>query len=242
MVRGVPVGEQILLMTRPWGVSQSFVARLCSAALQDTQVIYAPLIDIVPCGMPPLLARYAGVIFTSANGVEAAPVAVDAGMPAYCVGRRTARRARAAGFRVQITAQDADDLVARIADLSPQGRLAHLSGRHTRGDIAARLGAAGIAVDARVVYDQQLRPLTAQALRALSGEVPVILPLFSPRTAAHLVSHVKEAPHTRIIALSGAVRDALGQARFAQVQIAAYPSGKDMVASIEKVLRGSRLS
>lgn len=237
---GSDVHEQILLMTRPRAASDAFVARLDPLVLRHTQVIVAPLIDIVPVGACPSLADVGGVIFTSANGVAAAPL--GAGLPAYCVGARTADAALRRGYAVKQTAQDADDLVARFDAGTVRGALVHLSGAHRRGEIAQRLTALGVPVSVHVLYDQPLQPLSDEAKDIFAGEVPVILPLFSPRTSAHLASQRVAAPRTTVIALSDAVAQPLPTQCFASVEVAAYPTGKEMVQHVEKQLRRDSLS
>jgi len=240
MAGGSDVHEQILLMTRPRAASNAFVARLNSSVLTSTQVVVAPLIEIVPKGPCPSLAGFGGVIFTSANGVAAAPL--GAGLPAYCVGARTADAATQRGYTVKQIAQDANDLVARFDADKVRGPLIHLSGAHRRGEIAQRLTALGVSVSVHVLYDQPLQPLPDEAKDIFAGEVPVILPLFSPRTAAHLARQRVVAPRTTVIALSDAVAQPLPTQCFASVEVAAYPTGKEMVQDVEKQLRRDSLS
>lgn len=85
----------------------------------------------------------------------------------------------------------------------------HLHGEHTRGDVAARLRAAGLAVEARMVYRQVELPLSDTAHALLQGEAPVILPLFSPRSARLLAGQI-EPPRApcRIVAISTATAQA----------------------------------
>ena len=74
-----------LLLTRPHPGAAQFLDRL-SPALRDGAVI-SPLIEIAPTGVGVDLAPFAGVIFTSANGVAHAPK--GDGRPAFCVGPQT---------------------------------------------------------------------------------------------------------------------------------------------------------
>lgn len=231
--------KQILLMTRPLAVSQKFVARLDRDVMRDVQVIYAPLIEIVKLAETPNLGSYSGVIFTSFNGVNFAPRGQE--MTAFCVGDRTAKQAEARGWDVKIIQQDADNLVREIVAAKVIGPLAHLSGAHRRGDIAGRLAAQDIRVDVHVLYDQPLCQLTPAAMRALAGEVPVILPLFSPRTSAHLGAQVQTAPATTAIAISSAVARAAQPAHFQKTVVVGAPTGHNMVTGIEKLLVNNRL-
>lgn len=232
--------DQILLMTRPLHDAKRFVAALDQDALRGVDVLYAPLLEIVPIAPVPDLDGYDGVIFTSGNAVTL--VQRSAAQACYCVGERTASQARAKGFDVRVTAHDAQDLVSQLGAINPPAPLVHVCGAHRRGDIAQRLLESGVQTDVAEIYDQRLMPLTAQACAALAGEVPVTLPLFSPRTAMHLAAQVKVALRTTVVALSVAVADAVSASRFGKVEVAALPSGKQMAAAIEKHLRNNTLS
>ncbi|MDF3607685.1 hypothetical protein PE067_16995 [Paracoccus sp. DMF-8] len=105
-----------------------------------------------------------------------------AGRPAICVGPRTAAVAGAAGFRATAGPGDAERLMPLVQDLGP-GWL-HLHGVHR----ARELPLPGVAV-----YDQQARALNDAALAALAGDQPVIVPLFSPRSAAIVADGARHA-------------------------------------------------
>ena len=85
-----------LLMTRPQGASERFVARLPQDLRQRLAPIYAPLIGIVPVTSGIGFADAKGLIFTSANGVQiAASLTRHRDLPCYCVGEATLRSSRA---------------------------------------------------------------------------------------------------------------------------------------------------
>lgn len=231
--------EQILLMTRPLLDAQNFVARL-GARVRDVQVIYAPLMEIVQSAPCPALNGVDGVIFSSANGVDAAPD--GAGMRAFCVGQRTTDRAARKGYDARLMGQDADQLVAALKKEATGTCLIHICGTHRRGQISERLQEYGMRVDVVQVYDQRMLPLTDQAQSALSGEVPVILPLFSPRTAAHFITQRGSACAATALVLSRAVAQVIPADVFDKVVIVPEPTGDAMIQGIEKWLYGNRLS
>ena len=229
---------QILLMTRPRDASERFVARLSQVARNALDVMYAPLLEIVPSGIPIDLAPDSTVIFTSGNGVRLAPA--GSGRAAFCVGRRTAENAQHRGWDVLHVAENADALVAGLsADFRPR-RAMHLAGTHRRGEIAARLAAHGWQVDVAELYEQRLRPLRPEAKTLLSGEAPVILPLFSPRTAAHLSRQIDALTNTQVIALSGAVSGALSKGLSEHVHVVQAPTGDMMAQYVEMRALGIR--
>ena len=100
-----------LLLTRPHPGAAQFLDRL-SPALRDGAVI-SPLIEIAPTGVGVDLAPFAGVIFTSANGVAHAPK--GDGRPAFCVGPQTTAAAAKAGWQAQMAGLDAQALIATLS-------------------------------------------------------------------------------------------------------------------------------
>lgn len=173
----------LILLTRPAAASARFAARLV-AALPQADVLICPLQEVcflewrVP-GTPP-----DALVLTSQNGAEAARRAGLAGLAglAYCVGDQTAEAARAAGFQAVSAAGDARALAALIGRQAP-GRLWHLRGEETAGDLAGALRPAGFDVTEIVTYRMQPAPLSDQARAALAGPRPVLVPIFSPRGA-----------------------------------------------------------
>lgn len=232
--------KPILLMTRPENSAERFLARLSPALLQRTRVIHSPLMQIVPTGETPDLSAAAGVIFTSAQGVALAPRGI--GRPAYCVGEITAKAARARAWHVRAHALTADDLVPAIEKMSPEGPLVHLAGRHRRGDIAGRLTASGTPTTVSVLYDQRLQNLTKEALAALSGEITAVVPLFSPRSAAHFATQVAPAGQIHCATLSQAVAQSLGPKWQTQVHCAPTPSGDELAQVVEMLLSRTSLT
>ncbi len=214
-----------LLLTRPRALSEEFAADLTGA-----DVVIAPLMEIVATGAAVQMDGVKGLIFTSQNAVPFAPAC---GLPAYCVGPRTAQIAQAAGFQVQVVERDADALVQALKDHPPQGSLLHIHGTHVRGDIAARLTAAGTQTNGVAAYDQKpCAPDTA--FRTALTRAPLIVPLFSPRSAALFA---QAAPivtaTTQIIALSHAVVDALPVNLRVQTQVLSAPNGVEMARAME---------
>ncbi|MGB3246857.1 MAG: uroporphyrinogen-III synthase [Sulfitobacter sp.] len=230
--------RQTLVMTRPRAAAERFVGGLSDDAMQDVEVIYAPLVRIVGTGAPVDLSGYGGVIFTSANAVAFAPEAN--GRRAYCVGSTTAAKARAAGWDVKAVEQNAEALIATFAKAMPKGPLMHLAGRHRRGGIDTRLSEMGVQVDVQVLYDQPLIRLSEEVRELLSGEGRLILPLFSPRTATHLASEIRTAPHVIAIVMSDAIAFPLRDVQFADIVKAAAPTGEEMALTVELQLRRNR--
>ena len=221
----------LILLTRPKAASVQFADAL-QKALGPVAIRIAPLMEIVASGDLPDLDKAGGLIFTSAAGV--AVFAAQTGrrdLPAWCVGARTAAAAAAIGLTAQSADGYADALVALLSQAAPQGRLLHLCGTHQRGDVAARLVAAGLAAQAYQIYDQRAVAPDAGFATALAHPGPVIAPLFSPRSATLFAQAAENAPVIPV-ALSNAVRDALPQAMAARALIAAQADAPAMIRAV----------
>ena len=213
-----PAPRPILLMTRPGDDSERTAARI------GADVIVAPILQIVPVDHDgEALARAPGLVFTSAHAVASA--GQGRGRPAICVGERTGQVAHDAGFSVIQGAGTADSLAPLIA-ASPVP-LVHPHGRQ----LAQRLAVPGV-----VVYDQRPQPLTARARAALMGARPVVVPVYSPRSARLLAGMAAGARAPLwLVAISDAAA-AAWTAPAARRAVADQPSGRAMDAAIRAML------
>jgi uroporphyrinogen-III synthase len=230
----MPAAAIPMILTRPDGSNDRFVAALSESVIAALQILNSPLIEIF--GLPDVPTRaQTAAIFTSSNGVGLAPH--GRGMVAYCVGAATCEAASRAGWTAFTVGQDADGLVSGLIAERPEGGLTHYCGVHTRGQVAERLTAAGLKVHAIPVYDQREMPLTVEAHKALGGSDPVIIPLFSPRTARLFVRQVKPAAPLWIVAMSRQVADEVTELEPAMLRIAAAPTLNDMADALEKLVQ-----
>lgn len=231
MARPHPVirPRPVLLMTRPRQASERFVASLPPAMQGAVQICVSPLLEIVPATAPPLIGQVAGVIFSSSNGVEVAKkLGIRSGSPAFCVGQRTTESAHSAGWNAHFCGDTANALVRELSQSVPEGRLVHLSGTYTRGDIAGRLGAAGVQVVNHAIYDQRPIALSDEAQAHLCGSNKVFLPLFSPRTAGLFASGAACSETVHAVAISPAAAEPLGRLPVASMRVAPRPSAQSL--------------
>lgn len=223
-----------LLLTRPLAAAQRFVAALEAARGGPVPAILSPILDIHPVAVA-LQPRPAGLILTSENAAARLGELGLEGLPAWCVGPRTAAVAQTQGASIREVGSNADSLVAALRAARPQGPLLHLRGEHARGDLAARLRAEGIDVGEAIAYRQGALPPTAEARAALRGAEPLVVPLFSPRSAMLLARWRPRAPLS-VVALSEAVADAAAPLRPAGLVVARAPEGAAMVeATIQAI-------
>nr|WP_239479655.1 uroporphyrinogen-III synthase [Actibacterium sp. 188UL27-1] len=226
-----------MLLTRPLEASQRF-----ADAVPEVPSVISPILRIVPLS-PVLPDAPAPVIFTSANGVWAfLQLRAAADQVAYCVGPRTARVAQDGGFRAISANGAVDDLEALIRAERPVGPLIYACGKVRTGDLDDRLRQTGSSVITCEVYDQAPQRLTETAQEILASARTVILPLFSPRSAALMsgASQAAKAP-LHLVFLSENVAAAWSGPPPKQYVIAPAPNMPAMVETV-KLLVGTRSS
>lgn len=232
-----------LLLTRPEADSVRFAAQLQAAGV-EVEPLIAPLmrIEVLPV---PVLAQDQAVIFTSRNGVWALPD--GAGRLAYVVGAATDAAAQRAGYVTRAADGDAEALFRRImADHAAgtfQGGLHHIRGRHARGDLAARLTAAGVPTGETVSYEQVAQHFDTAMEKRLEMPEKLMVALFSPRSAALFAkacARVQLRAPLYVSAFSNAVADALRPIKLAQCDVVPSPEAPLMIDSIRRQLRELR--
>ncbi len=227
-----------LALIRPEAASRALANRIEAAIGHKIPTLIAPVITVAPVPATYDPAPYAGLILTSANAVAFADGL--AGRPVWCVGTRTAQAARARGAIVQAQAPDAQALVDLILAKPPEGKLLWLRGTHVASDVAGNLATQGIETDAVVVYDQPAPPPDPALLDALTGNAPVILPLYSPRSARLIGQAITHpGPGVTAIALSPKIARTWQAATGQACGICSRPKGDEMERRIIAALRQS---
>ncbi|MEM9869688.1 MAG: uroporphyrinogen-III synthase [Pseudomonadota bacterium] len=217
-------------MTRPLDAGRAFVASLPTSVLSQVTVIETPLLRITPTGRSVDLGAEDAAIFTSANGVRFAPD--GAGRRAFCVGAATTRTAKDRGWTAVKSGETAEQLVVEMMSNPPDQRLFHLAGIHTRGNVAARLQAAGAQVEHVALYDQDRCTLTQAAHAALGRPGPTLVPLFSPRTAVQFFDAALDVRQARVLALSDAIADCAPELLRKDVVVSKAPTASAMVKAL----------
>ena len=234
-------GDVPVLLTRPEATATVFGQSLAKRFPGRIRAILAPLMQpefLAPSLPADLRESHAGVIFTSATAVAAAVRLGLTSGPAFCVGKQTAAQAKAAGFDAVSADGDAGVLVALVAARRPTGPLLHLCGTETRGDVAGQLSALGIPTVAMAVYRQRALPLSQAALAALRDAGPLIVPLFSPRSARLFADAVPPDLRAGILlaALSPAVAKAGAGISHDRLAVAPQPDAAGMLQAIGDLL------
>ncbi|RMD89137.1 MAG: uroporphyrinogen-III synthase [Alphaproteobacteria bacterium] len=200
-----------LLLTRPADRARAFLRKLETRLSPMPEVVIAPVMAIRPLPLPEGLARYRGVILTSAQAARLVSGLSD--VPAFVVGEETARAARAAGLDVQAVAETAAELLALLGARRPVAPLIHLRGAQTRLSFAEKLSSAGTETHEAVIYAQEPVPLSEEARALLARSAPIVAPLFSPMSAALLADRAQGAlAELHLVAMSAGVAEAWRQA------------------------------
>ncbi len=227
-----------LLLTRPAAASARFAERFAARFGPDWPVVTSPLTVLRFRDVPPPLDGVRTLVFTSEAGVEAfARLTVRRDFAAWCVGPRTAEQARAVGFAVREGPGDAGALIRAMVAARPAAPCLHVRGLHVAGDIADALNSVGIETLSAVLYDQAEEPMNTAASALLSGSRPVLLPLFSPRSARLLRVALPAAPAPlAVVAMSAAVADAVHGMGPEHLRVAARPDAGGMLDALGELI------
>ncbi len=116
-----------------------------------------------------------------------------------------------------------------------------LRGEDARGEVAERLVLAGTETVSLVIYRQEAQPLSPDGAAILAAESPVILPLFSPRSAA--LFRAALPPDARatllLVAMSAAVADEARAIPHSRLETALLPTAEAMLHACGKVLHAA---
>lgn len=214
------------------------MAQLPTRTRSRVEVIYSPILEIKPLPVQVQTDDIQGLVFSSANAVNAAAsLGVRRDLPAFCVGPTTTDTAKGAGWDAQMMGATAEELVATLLRVRPTSPLLHLRGEHSRGNVADRLTALGLTTREQPVYQQLLLPLSDEAAAVSIGERPVIAPLFSPRTARQFADIWAGTAPLWLAAISEATAEPLKTLGFQRLKIAKEPTPKHMRKAVKKLVK-----
>jgi uroporphyrinogen-III synthase len=221
-----------LLLTRPEAPSWRFLDELRAALGSDWPAVISPLMKtrFIDAAIPDC----AGIVFTSDTAVRAVErMSTDRTALAWCVGPRTEAAARAAGYRTRRGTGTALGLADQIIAASPNGKVFCPTAADRAFDMATTLNNAGIETISASLYAQEACPPTAEVSALLAASGPVILPLFSPRSArlAAEAFDQRSAP-ILVVAISAEVAAAALALAPLRVVTARTPDSQGMIAAI----------
>jgi uroporphyrinogen-III synthase len=165
------------------------------------------------------LSGVAALAFTSANGVRCfADISPERAIRVFAVGAATAQAARAAGFKLVLSADgDVEALAEGIGQRRGElrGAVLHPGAVDLAGDLAGALERQGVEARRLTLYETLPLKLETEAASQLVTSDAVLL--HSPRAAQVLAALVKAhpAPKLRALGLSKAVVKPLARAKLA---------------------------
>jgi len=171
------------------------------------------------------LTGVAALAFTSANGVRCfADICAERSLRVFAVGAATAQAARAAGFKLVLSADgDVDALAEGIGQRRGElrGAVLHPGAAEPAGDLAGALEKQGVSARSLILYETASVQLGDEAADQLVQADAVLLhsPLAAKALAAVLKLH--PAPKLRALGLSKAVVKPLARVPLA---VRAFPS------------------
>ena len=224
--------SRTLLLTRPEGASRRFAAAVQGALGGGWRVVVSPLMETRFLTVP--VPDCDTLVFTSETAVRAvARLGTDRRALAWCVGPRTEEAARAAGFSTKRGGGTAEELVAAILADRPAGSVFCPRARDQAVDVAKLLDLAGIETVSEIVYAQIAQSPTDEACDLLAGTDPVILPLFSARSARLAVAafHGHRAPLC-VAAISAQVAQEADGLGAGEVFVAETPDAAGMIGAL----------
>ena len=229
------MGRPLLLLTRPEQQSRR-LARAAQVRFPDLEIVISPLMQAV--FLDAEIPAGTGLIFTSETAVAAyCKASADRDAVAWCVGPQTAAAAADAGFVTRTGPGTALELMQHIQAENPVGPLIWPHGKNIAFDIARGLNSAGIETVPVVLYRQDPVPLSDKAARALAGDAPVLVPVFSQRSARLLIPSLqgRTAP-LYVAAISQNAADELRDVAPDRLCIAQTPDGDGVLEAIGQLL------
>jgi uroporphyrinogen-III synthase len=194
ITRAQPGADSTAERVRALGHEAIIAPLLAVRTLQDVQVD---------------LRGVAALAFTSANGVRAfSDLSAERSLRVFAVGAATAQAARAAGFRLVLSADGDVDALAEGIGLRRgelRGAVLHPGAAEPAGDLAGALEKHGVEARRLILYETAPVKLEADAARLLIQADAALL--HSPRAAQVLAGLLKvyPAPKLRALGLSKAV-------------------------------------
>lgn len=239
MARQSRHGAPAFLLTRPAAQSARLAEDLRARFGPDLRIVHSPL--MVPVFLSPDLPRrdWTGLLFTSASGVEGARrLSLLAGGSAWCVGDATTAAAAAAGYQPHSAGGDAQALADLVLRSGLRGPLLHVRGQEVSGDLAQTLNSAGLETQETIVYRQDALPLSPEARDLLTEDIPVIAPIYSPRTARLLSQQLLANPPVARLSIAAISLAAARSLTFSppHLSVALRPDGEAMLDAVAGLL------
>ena len=225
----------ILLLTRPLGGNERFCLKI-KHLLYSCEILDNPIqkIDFLPSLSK--VNKNSVLIFTSANGLRAAKKHNLINKKCFVVGENTKKIAVSFGYDVLGFSKDQENLLKLIKSKKPTESMVHIRGKHTVGNLCDALKRNQFSCLDIIGYNQEPLKIKKQNLQKIHSGRPVILPIFSSRSAELLQSNL-DLTGFNVIAISEAVAKIITGVELGELVISKKPDLNSMQEATLAILR-----
>ena len=225
----------ILLLTRPLGGNERFCLKI-KHLLYSCEILDNPIqkIDFLPSLGK--VNKSSVLIFTSANGLRAAKKQNLLNKKCFVVGANTKKIAVSFGYDVLGFSKDQENLLKLIKSKKPTESMVHIRGKHTVGNLCDALKRNQFSCLDIIGYNQEPLKIKKQNLQKIHSGRPVILPIFSSRSAELLQSNL-DLTGFNVIAISEAVAKIVTGVELGELVISKKPDLNSMQEATLAILR-----
>ena len=225
----------ILLLTRPLGGNERFCLKI-KHLLYNCEILDNPIqkIDFLPSLSK--VNKNSVLIFTSANGLRAAKKHNLINKKCFVVGANTKKIAVSFGYDVLGFSKDQENLLKLIKSKKPTESMVHIRGKHTVGNLCDALKRNQFSCLDIIGYNQEPLKIKKQNLQKIHSGRPVILPIFSSRSAELLQSNL-DLTGFNVIAISEAVAKIITGVELGELVISKKPDLSSMQEATLAILR-----
>jgi len=237
-----------VLITRPLATAETMAAALQNLGYETA---IEPLLSIKPTHVrQPKTGAIDAVMITSGSALatlENRPEEMEElfDIPCFCVGLRTAEKARVFGFRkVQHAASDGAELARLVgrAHVARKNSILHIAGRDVNRETHREIERLGHNLVHWPVYEAvPVEAFTAATRQAFKNRTFDALTFYSPRTAQVFVALIKQAAletccaGLAAICLSPAVADVLKALNWRFLAAASQPTEEALIARLQEI-------
>ena len=225
----------ILLLTRPLDGNERFCLKI-KHLLYSCEILDNPIqkIDFLPSLSK--VNKNSVLIFTSANGLRAAKKHNLINKKCFVVGANTKKIAVSFGYDVLGFSKDQENLLKLIKSKKPTESMVHIRGKHTVGNLCDALKRNQFSCLDIIGYNQEPLKIKKQNLQKIHSGRPVILPIFSSRSAELLQSNL-DLTGFNVIAISEAVAKIITGVELGELVISKKPDLNSMQEATLAILR-----
>lgn len=236
------VQNRSLLLFRPAVQAAAFAVDLEARLPGRFRPIAVPLTETILTDTPLPLEAAQGILLSSGTAVGVLEArGIPPGLPVWCVGDQTARRAHEAGFAAYSAHGDAAALVTLVLRMARphSGPLLYLHGKHVATDIVGALAQEGLTVRSVVVYEERAAPMPDIVRARLAAGTEDVLAFFSPRMARLFAASARAGGwplgRAEAVVISANVAEALAGLGLGRCGVARTPDRAGMIEALAKL-------